>query len=125
MRRRGFLKSVCSALVITLPTTTLAASTATLQRLAQPSLLSFLGDSDEIRSLGLRYRELFPEESTPDHLVQAILAQERLTSALPQSDRLTALISKDFALGHTIQLNGWILSRTEARQCALFSMVYS
>jgi len=128
MRRRDFLKSVCSALVIALPTTTFAASTSTLCRLAQPSLLSFLGATDDIRTLGQLYRCQFPDESTPGQLAQAILAQGRLTDSIPAlllSDRLSELISEDFARGHTLRLNGWILSHTEARQCALFSIVYA
>jgi len=128
MRRRDFLKSVCSALAIALPATTSAASVSTLQRLAQPSLLAFLGNTDDIRTLGVRYLSQFAEESTPEQLVKAIFAQGRLTDRVPAlvlSERLSALISEDFAHGHTLQLNGWILSRTEARQCALFSMVYS
>ncbi|CAN0409332.1 unnamed protein product, partial [Laminaria digitata] len=34
-------------------------------------------------------------------------------------------VQADFAFGHTIQLNGWILSQTEAQQCALYSLTYA
>jgi len=32
-------------------------------------------------------------------------------------------VQLDFARGRTVMLNGWVLSVTEARQCALFSLL--
>jgi hypothetical protein len=34
--------------------------------------------------------------------------------------RLDARVRGEFASGTTVQLNGWVLSRTEARLCALY-----
>jgi hypothetical protein len=34
-----------------------------------------------------------------------------------------ALVARDFADGHTVLVDGWVLSVTEARQCALFSLL--
>jgi hypothetical protein len=33
------------------------------------------------------------------------------------------LIQRDFAEGRTVLLDGWVLSVTEARQCALYSLL--
>jgi len=32
---------------------------------------------------------------------------------------------EDFNTGQTVIINGWVLSRTEARQCALFAILQS
>ena len=32
-------------------------------------------------------------------------------------------IKNDFEIGNTVMIDGWILSVTEARQCALFSII--
>ena len=34
---------------------------------------------------------------------------------------LNQKIQQDFEAGRTVVVNGWVLSQTEARQCALFS----
>jgi hypothetical protein len=39
------------------------------------------------------------------------------------SPPISSVIHDDFEKGRTVVLNGWILSLTEARQCALFSLV--
>ena len=40
--------------------------------------------------------------------------------ALRTLHRLDARVRGEFASGTTVQLNGWVLSRTEARLCALY-----
>jgi hypothetical protein len=47
-------------------------------------------------------------------------------SRLPDSrirDQLDQLVLADFARGDTVLLDGWLLARTEARQCALCSLL--
>ena len=34
-----------------------------------------------------------------------------------------AQITDDYNKGNTVMIDGWILSRIEARQCALFSLI--
>jgi hypothetical protein len=49
-----------------------------------------------------------------------------LTTGLDQSkdhsEQITGKIKADFAAGRTITLEGWVISITEARQCALNSI---
>ena len=89
--------------------------------LAQPALRSVLGDFASIYVLGRRYRAAHPEEDRRAALVEALH-----TAVGPGSsslrDRLDAQVRADFAQGRTVQLNGWIVSVTEARQCALYSL---
>ena len=83
--------------------------------LARPELLAAMGPA-LVRSLGARYRELTPAEHDAGAL--------RLTARLFGARRPVAdLVRDDFAHGRTVVVDGWILARTEARQCALFSLL--
>ena len=91
--------------------------------LATPQLLDVLRDEQAVRDLGRRYRMEVPAEDDVRALTQAIIAEPYTTSPMPLGTRVTAEVRRDFAEGRTITLNGWILSVTEARQCALFSLM--
>lgn len=90
--------------------------------LARPALLSMLGDPGRVRELGRRYRAAVPAEDDREALVAAL--QSELGSGPPFTvdSRLEEQVRADFAAGRTVTLKGWVLSRTEARQCALFSL---
>jgi len=36
---------------------------------------------------------------------------------------IAAMVRRDFETGRTVLVNGWVLAATEARQCALFSLL--
>ena len=84
-------------------------------RYSRPDLLDILDDEDAVRAIGLAYRRRFPAHDDAEALGGMLAAE----TAKPLSTRVQA----DFAHGRTLQLNGWILSVTEARQCALYSMI--
>ena len=88
-------------------------ATYDLRILMRPELLDLLGPGS-VREIGRRYRELVPTESQINGLRAVLLAQP---SALRRQVR------DDFARGRTILVDGWLLSVTEARQCALFSLL--
>ena len=96
--------------------------------LAHPALLSYLGDEQEIWEIGATYRRLFPSENHSERLVDAIFSATSI-STLPGNqaglERLEEQIRNDFTHGRTLEINGWYLSVLEARQCALFSILYS
>ena len=101
--------------------------------LAHPRLLEILHDERRVRDLGRRYRENVPGEDTPDALAHAILREPSARGRGPISTRSSEMVAlrarvdeqvqSDFADGRTVTLDGWILSLTEARQCALFSLL--
>jgi hypothetical protein len=64
-----------------------------------------------VRALGRRYRELVPAVD--------------LFALRPRRSTVSDLVRDDFAGGRTIVIDGWVLSVTEARQCALFSLLPS
>jgi hypothetical protein len=74
---------------------------------APRDLLQLLGP-DSVRALGRRYRELVPAVD--------------LVALRPRRSSVSDLVRDDFARGRTIVVRGWVLSVTEARQCALFSL---
>lgn len=103
----------------------LPAAASSLRTLARPELLQFIG-SQRVVEVGRAYRAAVRDESTVDDLTSAIMSGSRLSSKLTATSirsRLAKQISDDFARQRTIELNGWILSLTEARQCALYSIV--
>src|SRR4051812_18103878 len=82
--------------------------------LAHPRLLEILRDERAVHALGLRYRATVPAEDEPHALTEAIRAGQA---------HVEDQVRRDFAEGRTVTLNGWILSVTEARQCALYSLL--
>jgi hypothetical protein len=92
--------------------------------LAKPQLLSTIWDTKTINTIGNQYRLQVPDENSERILVKLLSAD--LSSAPEQLDKsLQEKIKKDFETGNTVMIDGWILSITEARQCALFSTTNS
>lgn len=127
MDRRHFIASAAAgALGLGLPGAAWrTAPSENLQTLARPALLDMLGER-RVRDLGIRYRAMYPAACDADSLCAVILDSDRPAPADAPATRayLNATIRDDFAAGRTMILKGWVLSITEVRQCALFSLVY-
>lgn len=127
MDRRHFIaRAAAGALALGLPGAAWRTGpSAHLQTLARPALLDMLGDR-RVRGLGMHYREMHPMERDADILSAAILSSDMppLTNGRTLRAHLKTTIRSDFAAGRTVLLKGWVLSVAEARQCALFSLVY-
>lgn len=90
----------------------------------QPHALSLIWDSKMIDAMGQIYRKQLPEEDDEPTLRELLLKGE--TNERKAIDLLKTAIQNDFESGTTVLLDGWLLSKTEARQCALYSLtVYS
>ena len=80
------------------------------------------------RAVGEAYLALRLEERSADLLTESILAD--LASDVPwhalTTEQLRAFlvlrIQNDFARAMTVEIDGWMLSRTEARLCALVAL---
>lgn len=68
--------------------------------------------------LGRLYLATAPQEADPSRLAALIL--EGSPSVSPRS--LASRFSADFAAGRTVRLDGWVMSRSEARLCALAAL---
>jgi hypothetical protein len=113
--RRHFLE--LSALGILGTLADIGCSTQRDRPLDQPSLIAMLG-ADRVRDLGARYRAQTPAENTADALRAAISGNRKPVFGAS----LDNMIEDDFANGRVVIVDGWVLSLTEARQAALFSL---
>ncbi|WP_194774569.1 hypothetical protein [Pararhodonellum marinum] len=80
-----------------------------------PQFLSLIWDEESISDIGAKYAAKFPEESRERSLAKALFSD----SASQSKDKLLALTQSDFFNGNLVTIDGWVLSKTEARQCAL------
>jgi hypothetical protein len=124
MLRRQFLR-IAGASAVGLATASCSASEGFGDTsLSQPDILATLG-ADVTRRIGSEYRGLHRSEADVHALRNAILASRPISERLVGVPRTTvpALVRADFERGRTVVIDGWILSITEARQCALFSLL--
>lgn len=90
--------------------------------LARPLELSQVCDTATLLSVGARYRKQRAEENDEELLFELLLSDH---SGPPDSlaHLLLDRIRADYENNDTLILEGWLLSRTEARQCALLSFI--
>jgi hypothetical protein len=97
-----------------------------IERLAPGStadLLRALITHDEGASyLGRRYLQAHPTEARSDVLVRMLVGTNAPTSERETSRALAVRIRSDYAAGRTVKVDGWVLSRTEARLYALVAI---
>jgi hypothetical protein len=77
---------------------------------------------ERVRALGTHYRASTPSENSADSIRAAISSGHRLRIPSLGIGTLDDQIRDDFANGRTVVVDGWVLSLTEARQAALFSL---
>ncbi len=97
--------------------------------LAQPKFLSLLCDDATIRMLGQTYLKLKPGEAG-DHILLDDLLNEKSHKIFVEKQDVSIVetqiekkVIHDFDTNDIIVVQGWVLSVTEARQCAFFSIL--
>lgn len=95
--------------------------------LFMPGVLGGFCDESEIYKIGIKYRTMVPAESSKEKLTELLLASGKGKKNTSLSDSeiaelLNKNISNEYSLYNTMVINGWVISPTEARQCALFSL---
>jgi hypothetical protein len=119
--RRQFVKAAASALIAGATTAGCADDNSDAQALARPELVEMLG-ADRVRVLGAHYRANVPSENSAVFL-RAALSGAAPSRHLPWMHKSIAdRVRDDFGAGRTVLVDGWVLSVTEARQCALASL---
>lgn len=94
--------------------------------LTTPYLLSSFCSEKDLKEIGLIYRKMVPAENELQKLTDLLLTDET-GKKIAASDKsaIEKLVDKkmtaEFVSSNTIIINGWIISVTEARQCAVFS----
>lgn len=97
-----------------------------LPPLQQPIFLAQMFDRETLRRIGVGYRNTHPEEDGVAQLTNLLGSAARTdsqVSADKQSRQLQRQVEDDFTNGRITMVDGWVLSVTEARQCALLSIV--
>lgn len=92
--------------------------------LYEPRVLTTILEPAVIVEMGRMYCEQFPdsglEEKLQDFLMDNLDTENRDMATILEQE-----IKTDYKTGNTVILDGWILSETEAVQCALFSIAES
>jgi hypothetical protein len=129
MKRRHFLRlSMAGATVAGLQLAGCNPFSRERQSLSQPLALSQFCDEDAIIEIGKAYQQMDPQATDPVQLQQALLNDIYGKDAPPKDaddipvDKINARIRKDYEEQRVVSPAGWIISRTEARQCALFAL---
>jgi len=88
--------------------------------LKDPEFLSNILDDKSILEIGEQYLKLVPNENSERKLVS--LLQTNSSHEINTIQIVQQQITDDYKSGETIIIDGWILSKTEARQCAIFAL---
>ena len=130
LSRRDILRHLTySGLMMSLPISALARPADNLSPPLISRLGQFFSNRESARVIGQRYLDLSPSEANPERLMALICHSEENYTRLDHADtdQLRAMLldqqREDFALGRTIMIDGWTLSETEVRLCALAAML--
>jgi hypothetical protein len=120
--RRRFLQLTAVGMVVSLTDSACARDTGEdAQALAKPALLEMLGP-ERAREIGAQYRATAPNENTAAALRAAISGSQLRKFPWTSPRSIEEQVRDDFADGRIVVAGGWVLSETEARQCALYSL---
>jgi hypothetical protein len=131
MKRRDFIVlTTLTAATVSIPFLNCTGPDPELdKKLAVPQTLSRLLDEKTIKEIGKAYGTLNPDEYSIKELEQQLEKNNEGKSISSTSSKkdVFAFLEKnsqlDFESGKTVVLNGWVVSVTEARQCALLSLI--
>jgi hypothetical protein len=132
MKRRTFIAlSAISATTLIVPFLNCTGANPELEKvLSTPVVLSHLCDSKTITAIGKTYGTKMPDEYTIKKIEDLLVrntAGSTISAKTSPADIHSFIdknIHEDFESGKTTILNGWVLSVTEARQSALFALLY-
>jgi hypothetical protein len=91
-----------------------------------PYILSAICDDETLRKIGFVYRKMVPAEDSKEKLLNLISTESNLKDNGKDNsvvvNELELSVEQDFREEKIVRITGWILSTTEARQCALLSL---
>jgi|ERR1700744_1206020 len=124
MQRRTFIHlSAYTAIALTLPALDSCGVNTIDKVLSQPLFFAHLVDTKTINEAGKAYRKLFPTENSQSTLKNLLLGDSSQSDKKLIQKRLDEQVEQDFKAGKIVTAKGWVLSVTEARQCALYSIL--
>ncbi len=126
MERKDFIMlSAYTAAALMMPFSQGCSASATDKAISEPAFLSHILDVKNIRATGEAYLKQSPAENDKSKLMGLLMSDVALKGASTESIHsfFDKKSQQDFEKGDTTVVNGWILSVTEARQCALFALM--
>ena len=127
MKRSDFIQlSAFAAAAISLPLLDSCRSLGGKDAMSEPVFLSRLFGENTILDVGKAYLERTVQENDQGKLVQLLADNGRIAQSSDEQEihqYLDEKIKQEFAAGKTVPVKGWVLAITEARQCALYSLV--
>lgn len=129
MNRRYFIDIISRSLpFLFLPVVGCSSKNYIEEIISIPYSLSYFVTLNQILTIGKQYLKLFPDEA--DYSFLKGILYNKADSGIINEYELKVIqnlinkeVRKDYQDDKTIILNGWILSITEARQCALFYLI--
>ncbi len=120
MKRRNFvLVSIAGAAAVAVPSYYFWNKNDLKDDPAQyPVVLASFLEYDTLARLGESYLKRFPDERGRDTLLNALFNHKSIERDHLEN-YLKKQIKQDYCQERIVQLDGWIFSLTEARQCAL------
>jgi len=131
MKRRTFVRlATVTTAALYFPNLHCRAIDSAMARvLSRPVELQHICDAKTIHDIGLAYQHQVAGETGKSTLINLLAVDsnnqpidERADSGLVAS-LVAKKVQQDFDQNKTIVVDGWVLSVTEARQCALFSLI--
>ena len=130
LSRRDVLKFAVAATITVLIRAQLPGVAVLQQALLPARLIALLAHSESANIIGGEYLRMYPQEANVDILLDQIASRLAasdvgLFGATNQQlrERLDGMIRADFAVDRVVKLRGWVLSATEARLCALATLL--
>ena len=124
MERRAFVRlSAYTAMALAIPLIESCAAGSKDKAIAQPLFFSHIADIKTIKEAGDAYRKLMPGEDDQNILTKELLGAHSTTDSSFIQNLLDSRVKQDFKSGKIVMVKGWILSITEARQCALYAIL--
>lgn len=126
MKRKEFLYS--TFIIATIPVLSFGFKYFLDSPLDYPILLKEFCTEKELYSIGITYLNKNKNENNRKHLV-ALLKTDQYGVLYEGKDNINISriirdsIQKDFEIKNICFVNGWIISRTEARQCGLLTFI--
>ncbi len=126
MKRRTFIHLSAVASAIGIPSLfSFKPDGGVTSVLKKPVFLSRILNESILHEIGIAYKSMTPTGNI-DQLVKLLLTDARnryfkSTDPAELSSFIDKKIEHDILNGNTVVVNGWIISVTEARQCALMS----
>lgn len=127
MKRSLFIKlSAYSVVAVSVPWLNACNEKPINTAIAQPEFLSHIFDEKTMLATGQVYLKQNPDENSKNKLADLLMNNKSVTSSMDANSIHSYFdnkVKQDFANGKIAVVDGWILSVTEARQCALYSLI--